>query len=443
MFLYPFWILLCVFLCSCLLSKTAKSNTIVFLLSFLATLSSFFVFLVFLFFTNPLSLKYFHQFFVFELNAIHVSFCILTLGISLLLFIVYPSFMDEKKDPGVLCIIMFLLFSSVGSILSSGIYSFLLFFEITFVSFFFLFKGKGIGEDFSPFDYSVYFGPTFLFFLGAILIFFVNPGIYEIERLHMTLSIRIVFVIAFSVRLLMLPLSLSVRRIVALSRLAEFVYGLVVAFIVICSGLIKFFRIDLEFAYIMMVIPVIMMVLWNVYAYRQKRLEGMIVLSYAVQSAFVASSLALIFLEAPLTAYVFWILLNHVVSGFGMLVYCALASKQKGKSIGIIFIFLMISFIGLFPSPGLLGRWMFLKSHVFIRDYFSLFAMFMLFLGLSSIGHHLKWVPVLWGRMKTSNGSPTPLPVRVFAIFLLCSLFIPLFFIKQLTQFFLSLGSYM
>jgi hypothetical protein len=289
----------------------------------------------------------------------------------------------------------------------------------------------------------VYFGPTFLFFLGAILIFFVNPGIYEIERLHMTLSIRIVFVIAFSVRLLMLPLSLSVRRIVALSRLAEFVYGLVVAFIVICSGLIKFFRIDLEFAYIMMVIPVIMMVLWNVYAYRQKRLEGMIVLSYAVQSAFVASSLALIFLEAPLTAYVFWILLNHVVSGFGMLVYCALASKQKGKSIGIIFIFLMISFIGLFPSPGLLGRWMFLKSHVFIRDYFSLFAMFMLFLGLSSIGHHLKWVPVLWGRMKTSNGSPTPLPVRVFAIFLLCSLFIPLFFIKQLTQFFLSLGSYM
>lgn len=443
MFLYPFFIIISGVFFAYLSVKLIKNNALAFCMSFLSVLSSFLVFLAYLSFTGSLSIAYFHHFVLFELNVLNVFFCVLAVGTALLLLFVYPSFVVQKKKTNVFFIMLCMLFLSIGSILSSALYSFILFFELTFLSFLPLAKSSEGGNDFSLFDYSVYFAPTVLFIAGVLVFYFGNRDIYEIKSFRMTISTRILFLIAFSVRLFSFPLSFSVQRIVERSKGPEFIYGLIMSVIAVCSALIKFFRVDLEFAYSMMIISVIGMIVWSVYAFRQKEVRDMVTLSYAVQTAFVGAVCSMMFFDAQLRTYFYWIFLNHIVSGLGVLICGSFTTKERGRSGHIIYLLCMFSFIGFFPSMGLWGRWVFLQSHAFPIDWFSLIAIFILLVNLSSVIYHLKWTPVLWKSIEGNNDRQTSLRIKCFYCCLLLSLFAPLCFMSRFNRFFLLLSSYL
>ena len=156
-----------------------------------------------------------------------------------------------------------------------------------------------------------------------------------------------------------------------------------------------------------------------------------------------AAALAMMFFETQLRTYFYWIFLNHVISGLGMLAYGYLTAKERGKSVQILYMVFLFSFIGLFPSIGLLGRWIFFRSHAFVIDWFSLFAMFILLVNLSSIVYHLKWMPALGKNMQANNGYKMSLKVKCFSCCPLFSLFGPLCFMRQFNRFFLLLDSYL
>ncbi len=96
--------------------------------------------------------------------------------------------------------------------------------------------------------------------------------------------LRIIFAITFSARLFVHPVSFSVQRMVELGRFPEFIYGLVISFIITCSGLMKFLQIDFEFVHIATVFSIIMMLHGSVYGYGQIELDGMTMFSYTVQA---------------------------------------------------------------------------------------------------------------------------------------------------------------
>jgi formate hydrogenlyase subunit 3/multisubunit Na+/H+ antiporter MnhD subunit len=446
MFLYPLWVLLCGFVLAFLLIRGLKSSSLGRLLFSLSALSSFFVLLIYLSFKAPLFLEYFHQLLVFELNPVNIFCSLLTLGVSFPFFLLYPFAAKGKKsqeDQYTFLLYSFMLFSSIGAILSSGICSFVIFFELVFLSFFFLIRGKAHGDSFALFDYFVYFGPTLLSLLCAAMLFFVGPKMHETGQFYTTMYARVIFIIVFSARLLMLPLAFSARRMVEVFRKVECTYGLIVSFMVISSGLMKFCRADLEFAYCIVIVFFIIMVLWNVYAYRQKAPGDMLLFLYVVQTAFVMGALALMYVEEQRGIFLFWMLLNHIVSGCGMLIWQALINdNQRGKYVNVISMIFMLSFIGFFPSPGLLGRWFFFQSHLFADGYLSLLAILMLTLGLSSIGLTIKWLPVFWREVKADGNSQIFPPVRILIYCLLIYLFLPLLFIPQLNRFFLFLSTY-
>jgi formate hydrogenlyase subunit 3/multisubunit Na+/H+ antiporter MnhD subunit len=444
MFLYPFWIIIFGVLFAYLSVKLMKNNTLAFCMSFSSMLSSLLVFLLYLTFTEPLSIRYFHHFGVFELNALNIFFCVLAVGVAVFqLLFAYSSFIDENNNQNVPFIIPCMLFLSIGSILSTGLYSFVLFFELTFLSFLSLAKSNVGSNDFSLFDYSVYFAPTALFIAGVLVFYFGNRDIYEIKSCHMTISMRILFIIAFSVRLFSFPFSFSVQRMVEMSKKPEFIYGLMISLVTVCSALIKFFRVDPEVTYVMMIISVIYMIVWSVHAFRQKEVKDMVALSYAVQTAFVVAALAMMFFETQLRTYFYWIFLNHIVSGLGMLIYGSLTTKERGKLVHILYMVFLFSFIGFFPSIGLLGRWIFFQSHAFVMDWFALFGLFALLVNLSSISYHLKWMPALWKRIHTNNDYRTSLRVKCLYGCLLLSLFGPLCLVKKFNRFFLLISSYL
>lgn len=228
-----------------------------------------------------------------------------------------------------------------------------------------------------------------------------------------------------------------------MSKKPEFIYGMLISLITVCSALIKFFRVDPEFAYVMMIISVICMIVWSVYAFRQKEVKDMAVLSYVVQTAFVAAALAMMFFETQLRTYFYWIFLNHIVSGLGMLIYGSLITKERGKLAHILYMVFLFSFIGFFPSIGLLGRWIFFQSHAFVMDWFALLGLFALLVNLSSISYHLKWMHTLWKRIHTNNDYRTSLRVKCLYGCLLLSWFGPLCLVKQFNRFFLLISSYL
>ena len=202
MYLYPFWILLGGLLGGLLLMKTTRRSVYPFVLSFLCALSSFLVFCLFLFYTKPLSLTFFHGILLFELNLMNVSFCILTVGISLPFFLVWFWSKGEEKRMGLFFIMYLMFVSSVGLILSSGIYSFVFFLELTFLLFLFLVRNGGSGDSLSCFDCIVYFGPTLLFGLGMAYSLLLDVDMGRINEFHMTLFMRVIFAMSFSARLL-------------------------------------------------------------------------------------------------------------------------------------------------------------------------------------------------------------------------------------------------
>lgn len=441
MFLYPLWIIITGIFFAFLSVKLIKNNTLALCVSFLSTLSSFVFFLVYLSFTGPLSISYFQHFIVFELNAFNVFFCLLAVGVTLLVLFVYPSFMGVAMHSEVIFITLCMFFLSLGSMLSSGIYSFILFFELTFLFFLPLAKSKGGSNDFSLFDYSVYFTPTVLFVAGVLASYLGNREIHEIKLFHMTIYTRIFFIIAFSLRLFCFPLAFSLQRMIEMSSKPSFIYGLIITLITVCSSLIKFFRVDSEFAFAMMIVSVIFMIIWSVYAFRQKEVKDMVMFSYAVQTAFLGAALAMMFFDDQLRTYFYWIFLNHIVSGLGVLVYRPMVTTKRGGPAHIIYMVILFSLSGFFPSMGLLGRWIFLQSHTFPIDWFSLFAISILLVNLSSITYHLKWIPALWKNIHVDNEYKMSLQIKCFYASLLFFLFGPLCFVRQLNRFFLLISS--
>lgn len=97
MFLYPFWIIILGVLCAYLSVKVIKNTILAFFISFLSMHSSFLVFLLYLTLNEPLSIQYFHHFVIFELNALKVFFCVLAVGVAMLMLLfvyIYPSFTE-------------------------------------------------------------------------------------------------------------------------------------------------------------------------------------------------------------------------------------------------------------------------------------------------------------------------------------------------------------
>ncbi len=428
MLIYPFAVLILGLLAGIVAGRLLRRRDIGLFISTLTSVSSFLVFMTFGSFTRPAFLVY-ARLFRFEINMPNVVSSLVIVGVSVLYLGLLLWNRGDWEEKGSLTTVLFALCAAVGAALSSGLLSFILFFEASFLCLIFFLAPARPATSFSVFDYLVAICPTGCFLLGVVLSL---PGCgagCDIVFLRLNWASRMAFAAAFLMRLFFYPLTFAMGRFREWTKTGPSAWGLLVVSVVLFSGLMKFAHADVALMFFVAVVLLACMPPLVLLGIRQQGFDEMIAVAYLFQTVFVAAAICIGGFWGMTTKALCFLVVNQAIAGFGMFFPDVPGRPfRPGAFGGIVSVFFAFVLTGLAPTAGFSGRWIYLKSAFQAGDAFSWLALYSVFLGVVYVRALMRWLPPLWSQWKKEGFSGGDSFSYVYVAALIAILLLPLLF---------------